>query len=54
MKFLPKSPINNMAALTDNGLVPNRRHAIIWHSDGLVDWRTYASLSLSELKTVYY
>ena len=38
-KFVPKDPINNMA--TDNGLVPNRRQAIIWTSDGLFYWSIY-------------
>ena len=32
-----------------NGLVPNRRQAIIWTNDGLVCWRIYASLRLYEL-----
>ena len=32
----------------DNGLVPNRRQAIIWTND-LIYWRIYASLSLNEL-----
>ena len=34
---------------SDNGLAPNRRQAIIWINDGLVNWRIYASLDLNEL-----
>ena len=36
LKFVPKSPINNIPALVhrDNGLVPVRRQAIIWTNDG--------------------
>ena len=30
-------------------MVPSRRQAIIWTNDGLVYWRIYASLRLSEL-----
>ena len=33
----------------DNGLVPNRRQAIIWTNDCLVYWRIYASLEFSGL-----
>ena len=35
--------------LSENGLVPNRRQAIIWINDDLGWWRIYASLGLSEL-----
>ena len=37
LKFVPKGPIDNMPATTglDNGLVPNRRQAIIWTNDDL-------------------
>ena len=48
LKFVPKGPTNNIAA---------RRQSIIWTNDGLVYWRIYASLGLSELtpyKTNFY
>ena len=34
---------------SDNGLTLNRRHTIIWTSDGLGYWHIYASISLDEL-----
>ena len=34
---------------SDNGLVPNRRQAIIWTNAGVVNCRIYASLGLNEL-----
>ena len=34
---------------SDNGLVPNRRQAIVWSSNGGFYWRIYASFVLSEL-----
>ena len=34
---------------SDNGLAPNRQQAINWTNDGLVIWRIYPSLGLSEL-----
>ena len=34
---------------SDNALAPNRRQAIISTSDGMLYWRIYASLGLSEL-----
>ena len=34
---------------SDNGLVPNRRQAIIWTNDGIVYRRIYASLDLIDL-----
>ena len=37
----------------DNGLVPNRRQALIWINGSLVYRRIYASLGLNELTTVY-
>ena len=33
-----------------NGLMPNKRQAIIWINDSLTYWLKYASLGLSELK----
>ena len=35
--------------VSDNGLAPNRRQAIIWSNDGLISRRIYASLGLNEL-----
>ena len=35
---------NNLNIGPDNGLVPNRRQAIIYTNNGLVYWRIYASL----------
>ena len=35
----------------DNGLAPNRRQAIIWTNDGLVNWCIYVSLGLNELSS---
>ena len=37
---------------SDNGLAPNRQQAIIWTNDGIVYWRTYASLSLDGLRSL--
>ena len=34
---------------SDNGMAPNRRHAIIWSNVGMLYWRIYASLSPNEL-----
>ena len=34
---------------SDNGLVPNRRQAIIWANNALGYWRIYALLCLNEL-----
>ena len=33
-----------------NGLAQNRRHAIIWSNVGMLYWRIFASLGLSELR----
>ena len=33
----------------DNGLVPNRRQAIIWTSADTIHWRMYAALGGDEL-----
>ena len=38
--------------VADNGLVSIRREAIIWTNDGLVYWRIYAVLGLSELSQI--
>ena len=34
LKFVPKGPINNIPAVSGNGLAPNRQQAIIWNNDG--------------------
>ena len=34
LKFIPKDPIDSIGS--DNGLVPNRRQAIIWTNGGLI------------------
>ena len=34
LKLVPKGPINNVAALADNGLVPSMRQAIMWTKGG--------------------
>ena len=36
--------------VSDNDFSANKRQAIIWTSDGLDDWRIYASLGLAEIK----
>ena len=43
--LIPNAPISNKQA---NGLVPDRRQAIIWTNDGLVYWPIYTSLGLNE------
>ena len=39
LKFVPKGSIG-----LDNGLVPNRRQAIIWTNADLIHWSIYAAL----------
>ena len=34
----------------DNGLVPNRRQAIIWTNTDLIHWHIYAALGGDELQ----
>ena len=46
--LVPNDPINNKPALVQI-MVPKKRHAITKTNDGLVYWRTYASLDLVEL-----
>ena len=54
LKFVPKDLINNNLAFgLDNGLVPNRRQAIIWTNADPVYWRIYAALWGDELKNVF-
>ena len=38
------------SAVSDNGLAPNRRQAIIWTNADPIDWRVYAALGGDELK----
>ena len=40
---------NNPAFGLDNGLVPNRRQAIIWTSTDPIHWSIYAALGGDEL-----
>ena len=50
LQFIPNGPINNRPWIcSDNGLVPIRRQAIIWTTDGLVYWRIYVSLTVAAL-----
>ena len=45
LKFLPQHLINNKPGIGwYNGLVPNRRQAIIWTSAVLIHWRIYSAL----------
>ena len=44
LKFVPKVPIkSNPAFGLDNGLAPNRRHAIIWTNADPIYWRIYVN-----------
>ena len=45
----PVSNLQYTSIVSDNGLVPVRRHAIDWSKDGLIQRRIYASLGLNEL-----
>ena len=50
LKFVSKCPIdNNPALVSDNGLAPNRRQAIIGTNVDPIHWRTYAALGGDEL-----
>ena len=50
LKFVPKIPHNNVASISsDNGLVLNRKQAIIWTNNGLVYQGTYMSVGINEL-----
>ena len=40
------------SSYSDNGLVPNKRQAIIWIDDAPIYWRIHASLGLGEIKPV--
>ena len=46
LKCVPCGQIDNISS--DNGLAPNRREAIIWTNNGLVNLRIYASHGLNE------
>ena len=49
LKCVPRGSNEHYASIgSDNGLVPNRRQAIIWTNDGLVYWRICVSIGLSE------
>ena len=50
-KFVPKGLIDNNPGRVglDNGLVPNRRQAIIWTNADPIHWRIYAALRGDEL-----
>ena len=51
LKYVPKGEIENMATfLSDNGLAPNRRQAIIWSNVGMLYWCINGSLGLNVLK----
>ena len=39
-----------ISIVSNNSMVTNRLKAFIWNNDGIVWWRIYASLALSELK----
>ena len=48
--FVPKGQIHNYPAFgLNNGLVPNKRQAIIWTNAGPIHWRIYAALGGDEL-----
>ena len=48
LKFVPKVPIQPDTG-SDNGLVPNRRQAIIWTNADPIHWRIYAAQGGDEL-----
>ena len=39
---------------SDNGLMSIKQQTIIWTNDGIVYWRTYASIGLNELNHSYH
>ena len=49
LKFISRELTDNKT--TDNGLVPNRRQAIIWTNAGLFYWRIYAPLGFNDMMT---
>ena len=45
LKFVPKGPIWWLPSIgLDNGLVPNKRQAIMWTNADPIHWRIYAAL----------
>ena len=48
ISFLMFKLTKKTSIASDNGLVPNKRQAIIWNNGGLVYWRIYASLGFSK------
>ena len=51
LKFVPKGLINdNPALVSDNGLAPNRRQAIIWINADSMHWHIYAAQGRDGLK----
>ena len=52
LKFVPKGPVDNKAALvrSGNGLAPDKRHAITGTSADPVHRRIYAALGEDELR----
>ena len=54
LKFVPKGPINNNPAwCLDNGLVPNKRQAIIWTNAAWFSWPIYVALGGDELSSQF-
>ena len=51
LKFVPKSPINNIPSSIglDNGLAPTRRQAIVWSNADPFQWRIYVALGGDKL-----
>ena len=47
LEYVPYGLVDNMAK-SDNGLAPNRRLAIIWTNDDMVQWHIYASRGFVE------
>ena len=43
---------HNGSIVSDDGLAPNRRQAIIWTNVDMLYWRIYAPLGLNELKSM--
>ena len=48
--FVTEGPMTITQRCLDNGLVPNRRLAIIWTDADPIHWRIYAALGGDELK----
>ena len=53
LKFVPKeSNRQYISTGSGNGLVPNRRQAIIWTNADPIHWHIYAALGGDELKKI--